>query len=210
MNAPVIRYPVNAADVFHAEIARQDLPLDVAALLKAAEAQAYTRGHHDALREVTLHPELLDHLGDDCRRRAAADRADRLEQKRHAEEQRAATARAERNVAAGRHPGWEYTGQTRGGSGAVCWDTGYPIETVNAWLARPRAVPTPAVPAYRPAPPARGEPALTSWEQVHAGCTPSVWLRIWGDLSDRTRRSIGHLDPAGRRPLRVVGGREAA
>lgn len=37
-----------------------------------------------------------------------------------------------------------------------------------------------------------------SWDETHAWVSARVWGRIWFDLSDRTRATIRHLDPAGR------------
>lgn len=196
VNMPArIILPIDFGEAIHVELTGE-LPIDIAAMLEQVRADAYARGRLDELQAVGDEHARLELLGENWRERAAADRQAKRDEDRRSREQQAAITRAERNVKAGRHPSWEYTGQAAGGSGKVCWDTGLPVETVNAWLRRPRPVPAPVVQAYRPTPPTAGAPVLTSWDDTHASVTPSVWMRIWGDLSDRTRRQIGHLDPA--------------
>lgn len=55
---------------------------------------------------------------------------------------------------------------------------------------------------------ARRYPPTGDWRAVHAEVAPAVWVRIWADLSDRTRRSIADLDPT--RTSRSDRRREAA
>jgi hypothetical protein len=128
MTAPTIRWPVNFGDAILAEMALADLPLDVAVMVREAEMRGYIQGHRAALREVTLHPELLSTLGTDWRTDAMRMRRDRLTRAEECREERARERRIAENVAAGRHPGYRYRG------GAVDWETGLPSGSACAWL----------------------------------------------------------------------------
>lgn len=132
MTAPTIRWPISFADAILAEMGLADLPLDVAAIVRDAESRAYARGRQAMLREVTLHPEVLDHLGSSWRDAAMAMRAEQIQHREECAQARADARREAVNVAAGRHPGYRYRG------GPVDWHTGLPVGSACAWLRRQR------------------------------------------------------------------------
>ncbi len=153
VNMPArIILPIDFDEAIHVELAG-DLPLDVAKLLEQARADGYAAGSRDTLQHAAWTFAEVDALEPGWRAANAATFAQRRQEEREAREARIAARRAQDNINAGRHPDWQYTGQTRGGSGAVCWETGYPVETANAWLGRPRWMPIPTREARRiPAP----------------------------------------------------------
>jgi len=193
-----VQWPVNFDEVIRAEL-DGELPLDVAAIVAEAETAAYTRGCVAALEAVAVEHARLELLGENWRERAV-EQYQALRQRRRAEIDDAAEAeRVKWNIAAGRHPRYRYRG------GAVDYMTGLPADSACAWLRNKRRHEAPQEPVRVPAEPATptpGKPAYTSWPEVHRSVTASVWARIWGDLSDQTRQTIKHLDPATDRHLR--------
>lgn len=128
-----------------------------------AERRAYAAGQLDALRDFAREHARLELLGENWRDRAIADHEALIQARRDAALERYEARIVADNIAAGRHPDWRYVGQSRGGSGALCWETGYPVETANAWLSRPRWMPLPTTKArWIPAPVA--EPLATVTE----------------------------------------------
>ena len=130
------------------------MPPDVEQLIAIARAEAYLQGHNAALGMVADGIAELDILvGPTWRAEALETTTERRARERAEREARAAAREAANNIYAGRDPDWRYTGQSRGGSGAVCWETGYPVETANQWLNRPRWMPLPTTTArWIPAP----------------------------------------------------------
>lgn len=143
VNMPArIILPVDFGEAIHVELTGE-LPLDVAKLLEQARADGYADGSRDATQRAAWTFAEVDALEPGWRAANAELFAKRRHEEREAREALIAARRAQDNINAGRHPDWQYTGQTRGGSGAVCWETGYPVETANAWLSRPRWMPVP-------------------------------------------------------------------
>ncbi|GAA2346719.1 hypothetical protein [Dactylosporangium salmoneum] len=130
-----VRWPIGIDEAIRAE-ATGYLPLPITKLIQQAEARGYTRGKLETLQRAAGNLGELDLLGDGWRERSIDTAAERRRQQRAADEERALFANRQRNIAAGRHPDWVYLGQSRGGSGAVDWETGYPVETVEAWKRR--------------------------------------------------------------------------
>jgi hypothetical protein len=137
-----LHWPISMRDAIRFELTDK-LPLDVEALVAQVRADAYAAGRLETLRQIARDIGELDILGEGWRERAVAEVRKQERQRRAVHEERAAARGRERNIAAGRHPDWQYRGRSGGGSGAVCWETGYPVETVNAWLRRPRWMPLP-------------------------------------------------------------------
>ncbi len=139
------------------------------------EARAYAAGHDAALRQVAERIAELDVLVGPTWRAAALETvAERRARERVEREERAAAREAANNIHAGRDPDWRYTGQARGGSGAVCWETGYPVETANQWLNRPRWMPLPTTTArWIPAPLPGSLANVTELRPVRPTTTPA-------------------------------------
>lgn len=130
-----LHWPVSLADAIRFEMTGK-LPLDVEALVAQVRRDAYIAGRLETLRQIAADIGELDLLGEHWRQRAVEQARERLRIERAAMEERAKFATRARNIAAGRHPDWQYRGQSAGGSGVVDWDTGYPVETVEAWKRR--------------------------------------------------------------------------
>jgi hypothetical protein len=130
-----LHWPISLRDAIRFELTDK-LPLDVEALVAQVRADAYAAGRLETLRQIARDIGELDVLGEGWRERAQAAARSRRQRERAAMEERATFARRARNIAAGRHPDWQYKGQSAGGSGAVDWDSGYPVETVEAWKRR--------------------------------------------------------------------------
>lgn len=130
-----LHWPISMRDAIRFELTDK-LPLDVEALVAQVRADAYAAGRLETLRQIARDVGELDLLGEGWRERAVAEARGRLQRERAAMEERARFANHARNIAAGRHPDWQYKGQSAGGSGAVDWETGYPVETVEAWKRR--------------------------------------------------------------------------
>lgn len=126
---------------------------DMLDLLEEVRAEAYAAGQIDALRDFAREHARLELLGPNWREQGIADHRALVQARKDAALERYEARIVADNIAAGRHPDWRYAGRSRGGSGRVCWETGYPVETANAWLSRPRWMPLPTTKAqWIPAP----------------------------------------------------------